>query len=158
MIRLLLLSCVLLLISIMSVGQQRDKTKSDEPPKKSSKIIVMARDTGNTLLNRLSGILFDKGYSIDTKDEQVKYIITKGQPSKSYGTISKVRARINDTAIIFTSQIAIDSERDIFGVKRKELDYMDVDYRGAKKSAMREAWNELDAIARQFGDKIVYGK
>ena len=156
MIKLSFLSCLVLLISIMSMGQQRDKAQ--EPPRKANKIIVMVKDTANALLNRLSGILFDKGYTIEAKDEQAKYIITKGQPSKSYGTISKIRARINDTAIIFTSQLAVDSERDIFGVKRRELDYMDVDYSGAKKSAFREAWNELDAIAHMFGDKIVYSK
>lgn len=155
MIKLLFLSCFIFLTSIKSDGQA---TKPNEPVKKASKIIVMVRDSANTLLNRLSGILFDKGYTIDAKDEQAKYIITKGQPSKSYGTISKIRARINDTAIVFTSQIAIDSERDILGIKRRELDYMDVDYRGAKKSAMRDAWKEIDSIARMFGDKIIYAK
>lgn len=155
--KLLYLSCLILLITIKCLGQVK-ATKAQEPPRKSSKIIVMVGDTSIAQLNRLSGILFDKGYTIETKDEQAKYIITKGQPSKSYGTISKIRARINDTAIVFTSQIAIDSERDIFGAKRRELDYMNVDYSGAKKSAFREAWNELDAIARMFGDKIIYAK
>lgn len=132
--------------------------KAQEPPKKASKIIVIVKDSANTFLERLSGILFDKGYTIESKDEKAKYIITKARSSKHYGTISKIRARINDTAIVFTSQIALDSDRDILGIKRAEISYMDVDFRGSKKSAMREAWNELDAIARMFGDKIIYSK
>lgn len=156
--KLLCLSCVILLISVKLQAQKSVGTNPNEPPKRASKIIVMVKDSANTLLDRLSGILFDKGYTIDTKDEKVKYITTKGQPSKNYGTITKVRARINDTAIIFTSQIAVNSDTDILGIKRAEPDYMDVDYRGSKKSAMREAWNELEAIALKFGDKIIYAK
>lgn len=151
----LYLSCIILL-SCKNLMAQKDA--NGVPPKKASKIIVLVKDSANTLLNRLSGVLFDKGYTVDTKDEKVKFIITKGQPSKHYGTLSKIRARVNDTAIVFTSQIAINSDRDILGIKRPELDYMDVDYRGAKKSAMREAWNELEVIARMFGSQIVYSK
>lgn len=150
---------ILLFILFFSVlGVKAQNAANGQPPKKASKIIVLVKDSADTLLDRLSGILFDKGYTIETKDEKAKYITTKGQSSKSYGTISKIRARINDTAIVFTSQIALNSDRDILGIKRAELSYMDVDYGGSKKSAMREAWNELDAIARMFGDKIVYSK
>lgn len=151
----LYLSCIIVLSCTNLMAQS---AANGQPPKKACKIIVLTKDSVNLLLDRLSGVLFDRGYTIDTKDEKVKYITTKGQPSRNYGTISKIRARINDTAIVFTSQIALNSDRDILGIKRPELDYMDVDYRGSKKSAMREAWNELDAIARTFGDKIVYSK
>lgn len=151
----LYLSCVVVLSCTNLMAQN---ATNGHPPKKASKIIVLVKDSANTLLDRLSGFLFDRGYTIDNKDEKVKYITTKGQPSKSYGTISTIRARINDTAIVFTGQIALNSDRDILGIKRAELSYMNVDYRGSKKSAMREAWNELDAIARQFGDKIIYSK
>lgn len=149
--------CLFLLIGVKSEAQQQ-KTKPQEPPKKASKIIVLTSDTANTLLDRLSGELFDLGYTIDIKDEKAKYVITKGRPSKHYGTLSKIRARITDTAIVFTSQIAVNSDRDILGIKRAELNYMDVDYSGSKKSAWREAWNELDTIARKFGDRVVYSK
>lgn len=141
------LSCVILLTFIKSMGQQR-AAKATEPPKKSSKIIVQIKDSANTLLDRIAGVLYDKGYTIENKDEKVKFISTKEREGKKWSTYSKVRARINDTAIVFTGQIAL----------RKDGDYWDVDYRGSKVSALREAWNELDAIARMFGDKIVYSK
>ena len=146
----LLYLLVLLLFAINSHSQ--------EPPKKSSKIIVLIKDSSNTLLDRISAELFEKGYTIDSKDEKAKFIITKERPSKKYGTMSRIRTRINDTAIVFTSQIALNSDRDIFGTKEATKTFYDVDYSGSKKSAMREAWLELEEIARKFGDKITYSK
>lgn len=148
---------LIFLISINTMAQQR-ATKTTEPPKKSSKIIVVTKDSANTLLDRISAALFDIGYTIDSKDEKAKYIVTKERASKKWGTMSRIRTRINDTAIVFTSQIALNSDRDIFGTKEAAKTFYDVDYSGSKKSAMREAWNELDEIARKFGDKIVYSK
>lgn len=118
------------------------------PPKRASKIIVLVRDTANTLLDRIAVVLYDKGFAIENKDEKVKFISTKEMQGKKWATYYKVRARINDSAIIFTGQIAL----------RKDGNYWDIDYRGSKISALREAWNELDAIAHLFGDKIIYSK
>lgn len=151
------LSCLLLLTSIKSAGQQQT-TKAPEPPRKSSKIIVMVRDTANTLLDRIAGVLYDKGFTIEAKDEKVKFISTKDLPSKKWATVSKIRARINDTAIVFTGQIAFNKDTDIFGTKESSKTYWDVDYSGSKISSMREAWKEMEAIARMLGDKIVYSK
>lgn len=134
------------------------KLTAQVPPKKANKIIVITKDSANTLLDRISTELFDKGYIIETKDEKSKFIITKERPSKKWGTMSRIRTRINDTSIVFTSQIALNSDRDIFGTKEASKTFYDVDYSGSKKSAMREAWNELGEIARKFGDKIIYGK
>lgn len=144
-----------LFITIIPVAQKNDKS---EPPKKSSKIIVLAKDSANTLLDRISGALFDLGYTTDVKDIQAKYIITKPRPSKHYGTMSIIKARVNDTAIVLSSQIAINSDRDIFGGKEAAKSFYDVDYSGSKKSAMREAWNEMGEIARKFGDQVIYSK
>lgn len=138
------LSCLLLLISVNGLGQNKTTT----PPKKSSKIVVLIKDSTNTLLDRIAGVLYDKGYTIESKDEKVKFLSTKEREGKKWSTYYKVRARINDTAIVFTGQIALN----------KNGNYWDIDYSGSKVSALREAWNELDAIARTFGDKIVYSK
>lgn len=140
----------------MSVGQQRDKAKPDEPPRKSSKIIVMARDSANTLLDRIAGVLYDKGYTVENKDEKVKFITTKDLPSKKWSTIYKIKARINDTAIVFSGQIAFNKDTDIFGMKEAVKTYWDIE--SGKGGSMREAWKEMDTIARMFGDKIVYSK
>lgn len=151
--KLLCLSCILLLTYIKSVGQQQ----TAEPPKKASKIIVMARDTANGLLDKLTVVLFDKGFTVDNKDEKGKIISTKEKSSHNGSMLTRVQARINDTAIVFTSTMALGFEMNIMGTTMKQT-FDPVKYTGLKGSYMRLAWNELDAIAHQFGDKIVYSK
>ena len=147
----LLLAIALLFFSGAFAQQQA-------PPKKSTKVIVSIKDSANSTLSKLSSELFDLGYTIDVKDDNAKYIITKEKPSKRFGTMTKIRARVNDTAIVFTGQIAINSDSDILGTKEAAKTFYDVDYRGGKKNPMLEAWNELEAIARKFGSNITYSK
>jgi hypothetical protein len=118
------------------------------PPKKSTIIIVLIKDSANTLLDRIASVLYDRNYTIENKDEKVKFISTKERQGKKWATYYKLRARVTDTAVVFSGQIALS----------KEGTYYDIDYSGSKISALREAWNELDAIAHLFGDKIIYSK
>lgn len=151
------LFCFIFLISINLKAQQQ-LSKLQEPPKKSSKIIVLTQDTANTLLNEVTKILFDYGYTIENKDEKLKLLSTKDRSSKKYSTLTRIRASINDTAIVFKSEIALGFDVELFGARNLQPSYSDVYYGGAKKSPLREAWNELEEIARKFGDKIVYSK
>lgn len=157
MLKLICLSCFVLLISVKSEGQQRT-TKAQEPPKKSSKIIVLVKDSANTLMDKVTLALFDYGYTIDNKDEKLKLLSTKERSSKKYSTLTKIRASINDTALVLTSDIALGFSVDFLGARDLQPSYSAVYYGGAKKSPLREAWNELDAIAHKFGDNIVYSK
>jgi hypothetical protein len=126
--------------------------------KGAKKVTVLAKDTANSLLDKVTLILFDKGFTIEQKDEKLKILSTKELPSKKWGTISKIRLRITDTTIVFTSQIAINYDYDILGVKESTKNFMDVEYKGSKKSAMREAWEQMVEIASQFGQSIIYSK
>lgn len=138
----------ILLLSLTAVTQ--------EPPKKSTKIIVKVKDSANTLLNRIAGVLYDKGFTIENKDEQVKFISTKDLPSKQWMTVYKIKAHINDTAIVFTGQIAFNKDTDILGIKESTKTYWDIE--SGKGGSMKEAWNILNGIAKLFGDKIIYSK
>lgn len=140
---------LLLLFSHYSHGQI--------PPKKASKIIVLANDSSNILLKKITLALFDRGYTIDTKDDNLKYVTTKERASKKYNTLFKIRVGINDTAIIFTGTMALAFETQFLGVKQPPT-FQPIVYQGMKKSPVMDAWNELDAIARMFGDKITYSK
>lgn len=157
MTKLIILLCLTLLIMVKLAGQQQT-TKPDEPPKKSSKIIVMVKDTGNALFDKLTLTLFNYGYTIDSKDEKLKLITTKERSSKKYSTLTKIRASINDTAIVLASEIALGFSIEFLGTRDLQPSYSAVYYGGAKKSPLREAWNELDTIARTLGDKIVYSR
>lgn len=155
--KLLCLSCAIMLISVNSKAQQRLNTKPNEPPKKASKIIVLAKDSANTLFDKLILVLFDKGFTVDNKDEKLKIVSTKERPSKKLNILTKIQARINDTAIVFTSTMALGFDMELFGTKMTQT-YDPVTYSGMKGSAIRVAWNELEAIARLFGDNIFYSK
>lgn len=148
----LYLSCLALSLCFGAAAQ----SSNIKPPKNTTKIIVLIKDSANTLLDRIASVLYDKGFTIDQKDEKVRFISTKDLPSKKWATIYKFRARINDTAIIFTGQIAFNTDTDILGTKEAVKTYWDIE--SGKGGSMREAWNELDAIAKTFGDKIIYSK
>src|ERR1044072_2631684 len=105
----LLLSCLAILFFASINAQQQT------PPKKASKIIVLVKDSGNTLFDQVTKTLFDYGYSIENKDEKLKLLSTKERSSKKYNTLTKIRASINDTAIIFRSDIALGFSVDLLG-------------------------------------------
>lgn len=142
----IILSCTNLMAQNAANGQ---------PPKKSSKIIVMVKDTGDTLMSRITKTLFDKGFTIDTKDESAKILATKEFAPNHPSIFIKIRASINDTSVLFTGTYAWTY---ISGLHPHSQEYDVIEYRGMKNSAAMQAWNSLNSIARMFGDKIVYGK
>lgn len=148
---------ILLLFTGQLVAQQQTG-KTPEPPKKASKIIVLVKDSANTLMDRLTMTLFDHGYTIDNKDEKLKLLSTKERTLKKYNALVKIRASINDTAVLFVGDIALGFDIELFGIRDHQPSYSEIYYGGAKKSPLREAWNELDAIAHKLGDRIVYSK
>lgn len=129
---------------------------SQEPPKKASKIIVTPTDTAG-ILNRIALAFLDKGFEIDRKDTELRTVTTKERSMPKGSAQTKIQARINDTSIVFTSTLCVQIEMNLYGVTAKPT-FDPVTYSGIKGSYMRVAWNELDKIARKFGDKIIYLK
>lgn len=148
------LSCILFITATANA----QTAAKENPPKKANKIIVLVKDSANTLLDRVTRVLFDHGYTIDTKDEKLKLLSTKERSSKKYSTLTKIRASINDTALVLASEIALGFSVDFLGARDLQPSYSAVYYGGSKNSPLREAWNELDAIARMLGDKIIYSR
>lgn len=150
----LYLSCVLLI----SISVKAQNSANVQPKKKASKIIVLVKDSANTLLDKVTKTLFDHGYTVDNKDEKLKLISTKERSSKKYNTLTRIRVSINDTAVVIVGDIALGFDVGLFGTRDLQPSYSEIYYGGAKNSPLREAWNELDVIARKFGDKIIYSK
>ncbi len=134
---------------------------SQQPIKKDTKIIVSPSDSAN-LFNRIVMALYEKGYSIETKDEQLKFIAST---EKAFGSWSlKIRVMIKDSAIIFSGQYAENYTISIFGggiggkteKTFQELYY----YTGAfsKGNDFRKAWDILDSFAKEFGTTVKYSK
>jgi hypothetical protein len=130
---------------------------AQEPPKKASKIIVLRKDTSNSLLDKIALELFNRRFTIETRDDKLKYLTTKERTNVDGTKLTKIRVILNDTAIIFTSEMAFAQDFIIGGVTLKQT-FDPVTYSGLKKSYMMNAWREMDEIAKTFGDKIIYSK
>ena len=99
--------------------------------------------------------LFEKGYSIESKDEQLKLLAST---ERSWGSRSvKIRAMIKDSVIIFTGQVA-NNVSFSFGGAKIERTFYNIYYGGMKGSDLRIAWEELDSFAKRFGPDVKYSK
>ena len=123
--------------------------------KKDSKIIVTASDTGN-LFNRIVLSLYEKGYSLENKDQELGFISTTEKPIPKTAGSMKVRAMIKESIITFTGLFAIDVEMKLFGTKL-ERTFDPVTFWGEKNGSYKICWREIEAIAKQFGN-VTYSK
>jgi hypothetical protein len=124
---------------------------AQSPKKKDTKIIVTTSDTSN-LISRISVALFEKGYNPDYKDEKAGIVISK---EKDFGTYSvRIRVLIKDSIITFSGQ-----GRFYTLLKGdKDEDFNEIYFGGMKGSDIRNAWDQVESIARQFGAISRYSK
>jgi hypothetical protein len=123
---------------------------SQTPPKKATKVIVHITDSANTMMNKLAVILFEKGYTIEHKNDSLKLISTgeKSHPKQSVST--KLRISIKDTCMVFTGTHALDIHLSLYGVTTART-FDPTYYGGSKNSPLRKSWDELVDIAKEFG-------
>lgn len=121
--------------------------------KKDKKIIVTVSDTAN-LFSKVKLSLYEQGYTVEQSDEQLKFIATG---EKSLGSRSiKLRTLIKEGKITFTGTFANDVTLS-FGGAKAERTFMELYYGGMKGSDLRIAWNEMEKVAKSFG-QITYSK
>jgi hypothetical protein len=128
---------------------------SAQPPKKANKIIVVTTDSANNELNRIAKVLFDKGFTIETKDETTKTISTKEFAPNHPSIFIKIRASINDTSIVFTGTYMWTLTNNLLPTRQE---FEAIEYRGMKNSAAMQAWNSLDTIVKSYNSKVIYSK
>jgi hypothetical protein len=126
-----------LLIPTLSFAQQ----------KKDTKIIVTVQDTTN-ILNRIALALYEKGYTLDQKDEAVKFIATKEKAIAVWKMPIKVRALVKNNTIVLSGDY----------IPPTDNKWNEVNFRGHKKSMDMQAWDELRGIAESIGNQITYSK
>jgi hypothetical protein len=134
-----ILLCLFLICALYSLGQQKND----------SKVIVTVTDTAN-LFNRLAMAFYEKGYTMETKDESAGFINTKEKEMDKYSPYQTIRAFIRGNTIMLSSKIRMGS-----------LGTFDIEYNKAMdkyKTAYSAAWNEMKDIAKQFGNNITYSK
>lgn len=137
-----LIALFLVLIPLISFSQT--------PPKKATKVIVHVADSSNTLMSKLTMVLFEKGYTIEQKNDSLKLVSTgeKSHPKQSVST--KIRVAIKDTCMVFTGTHALDLHLTLYGVTTART-FDPTYYGGMKNSPLRKAWDEMVDIAKLFG-------
>lgn len=141
------LFCLFLVCTLAASSQQ----------KKDSKIIVSVSDTSG-ILNKIIKQLYQDGFAIDQKDEANGFILTKEKTLKSDASTSVVfKFLISDKNITVTGDAASNVTISLYGAKA-ERTFIGIYFGGMKRSSLRNAWNEMDNLAKQFGDKITYSK
>lgn len=136
-----------LLIPALSYAQQ----------KKDSKIIVKVSDT-TSLYNNIIRQLYQRGYIVEQKDEQNGFIATKEKTLPNDATTSVIIKAIVDSGnITLTGEVADNVTMSIGGAKLQRR-FTPIYYGGMKGSSLRNSWNELNAIASQFGREITYAR
>lgn len=112
--------------------------------KKDSKIIVKVSDTVG-LLKKISAVFYEKGYTLDNKDEM--FVSTKEKTIKAgFPTVVKLRAFIKDGSITFSGEYKID-----MNFMGQPPSWDNITFIGMKNSVTKLAWEEMDGIAKQLG-------
>lgn len=124
--------------------------------KKDSKIIVTPSDTSN-LINRVALWLYDNGYSIDQKDESVKFIQSSEKTMKRWGVSQKLRVLVKDSTMVITGSYSFNTSVTVAGVTMENT-FDPVLFMGRKGSIMMDAWDEMVRLAKDFGSVIAYSK
>jgi uncharacterized lipoprotein len=142
----LIFSLALLLISTASICQN----------KKDTKIIITPKDTSAVFKNVVLAF-FERGYTADQQSEEMGIFSTKQRELKNdASTLVRFRAQIKDGKIIITGDAALNGKIELFGVE-SEIMFFEIYFGGAKKSGLRNAWNEMDLIAKSLGE-VSYAK
>lgn len=128
-----------MLISLNASGQ----SKNDK------KIIVTVTDTVN-LFNRIALSLYDKGYTLENKDQELGFLSTNDKPIINGTSLYKMKALIKGNTVTFTGSIAVLVS--LFGsTKMSERTYSDMLFYGMKNSPNMISWREVVEVAKEFG-------
>lgn len=124
--------------------------------KKDTKISVTTTDTSG-LFKRVALAMYERGYTFENKDDQLQFISTHPKQLQKWSAEMKFRMLVKDSTVSITGSIALNVELSLGGVKSTKS-FSDIYYGGAKNSPLREAWVEMDTIARLIGGKVTYSK
>lgn len=125
--------------------------------KKDTKIIVSLEDTTD-VLNKITKRLYQQDYVVDKKDTENGYISTKEKALKKDASTSVfLKFFVDGNRLIISGEVASNVTLSLGGAKA-ERTFVPIGFYGMKGSSMKNAWNEMESIAKQFGNKITFSK
>jgi hypothetical protein len=120
--------------------------------KHETKIIVTVTDTSG-VIKKVVDVLNERGYTVDQQSD--KFVSTKERTvskAKEPAEI-KIKAFLKDSVLIFSGEFKVNIT--FMGTPPS---FWDIENRGVKGSVFKITWSEMEDIAKQFGDNIVYAK
>jgi len=127
----------LLLVPAFSFGQKKGDTK----------IVI---DTVS--FDKISVVLFENGYTVDNKDEKLKFLSTKTKDIGSIGV--RIRIMQKDSTLIISGEVV---DRALMIVlKSNEPIYYNIQFGGMKGSTRRDSWNEIVRVSKLLAPIVRY--
>jgi hypothetical protein len=121
---------------------------------KDSKVIVTISDTSN-IVKRLTDSLKARGYEVAVSSD--KHIVTSDKmydaKGMEYDFIMRIKVFFALDKVIFTG----DYNLNVTSYGRKSP-YEVIKREGGEGTITRNAWNELESVARIFGERIEYAQ
>jgi hypothetical protein len=148
-------SALFILVSL-AAGAQDDLYYTPEPkpgdiPKKANTIIITTSSVDMQMFTKVSDLLFENGYGIQSSDEEHGNITTTEKGFKDGSLKLTFLIKANRILVRGNCRISISLN---FGAASTEPDWQDIIYFGMKKSPMMLAWNEMAKITNSLpGEK-----
>jgi hypothetical protein len=118
-------------------------------PKKANTIIITINGTSEEYFNKISSILLENGYGIQSSDKTIASITTSEKPFKN-GAI-KLVLLLKDQKVLLRGQFSVDLS---LGAGNSSADWMEIQYLGMNNSPFKNAWNEMNVISQAIpGEK-----
>jgi hypothetical protein len=143
----------ILLMLLLSSGYANAQKKHD------NMIIIK----GGTLKQAVNAFM-DAGYNIDKYDTTLGYVYTTPLKANKTACIVIFTARVKDSSLVITGKFksAVSFSKILFDDKQNSIDesasYYPIELRGMKGSEFMDSWNEMDRVAKIFGQPISYAK
>jgi hypothetical protein len=117
---------------------------------KDQKVILTPADTSN-LFNRLVMALYDRGYTLEQKDDALKFVATSERSIPREAISVKVRGMVKENTVVLYGLFAME-----IGPKQSR-DFTPIEYRKGKIWS-NVHFKELQAIAEAIGGITTYSK
>ena len=108
-------------------------------------------------LDTIEIVLFERGFTIDTKNKELGLITTKPRKLKGVEGAVIVRAQIKPEEVVFTGEFAINYDISA-GMLTLKRTFEQLRYGGMNKSIIRESWHAMENVVIRIGGERIYTK
>ena len=114
--------------------------------KKGDNTIIISHDVP---MSKIKAVLFKSGYAITTSD--TAFISTSEKELDKTVMVLRIMVARIDSVTYLKAQCKSSVNVELFGTTT-ENNFVTLDFGGVSRSPYRQAWNELDRIAKELGE------